>query len=131
MSYYFSTTLKNQTLSEAREKVIAELKKEGFGIISEIDIAETLKQKIDVDFKKYIILGACNPKFAHDALKKEDKIGLFLPCNLTVAENPDMSIEVSAIDPIVLMKSIENKDLEGFAICVRKSISNVIENLNQ
>lgn len=129
MSYYFSTILKNQTLLEAREKVVDELKKEGFGIISEIDISETLKQKIDVDFKKYIILGACNPKFAHDALKQEDKIGLFLPCNLVIAENPDLSIEVSAIDPIVLMKSVENEALEGFAICVRKSISNVIENL--
>ena len=84
MKYYFNATVKGKSFEEAIELVQAELKKEGFGVLNEIDIQSTLKNKIDVDFKKYKILGACNPHFAHKALMSEDKIGVFLPCNIVV-----------------------------------------------
>ena len=87
MSYYFNTLLKGKSFEEAIELVTTELKKEGFGVLTEIDVKETLKNKIDVDFKKYKILGACNPHFAYKALQSEDKIGVFLPCNVIVEEH--------------------------------------------
>jgi len=99
MKYYFSTTLRNTSFSEVIQKVTDELKKEGFGILTEIDIQATLKTKLDVDFYNYTILGACNPPFAYKALKAEDKIGTMLPCNVIVQEKEQGSIEVSAVDP--------------------------------
>ena len=84
MSYYFNKIIKGKTFEEAIELVTAELKNEGFGVITEIDVQETLKKKLDVDFKKYKILGACNPMFAHKALLLEDKVGVFLPCNIVI-----------------------------------------------
>ena len=129
MSYYFTTTLENITLDRARTKLEDELKKEGFGIISEIDVSKTLKEKIDVDFKEYLILGACNPRFAHQALTEEDKIGLLLPCNIVLSKTGANSIEVSAIDPIASMASVNNNKLEDFAEHVSKSIKSVISRL--
>ena len=99
MSYYFSTTLQNISFSEAIEKVTEELKKEGFGILTEIDLKATLKKKLDVDFYNYTILGACNPPFAYKALQAEDKIGTMLPCNVIVQEKEQGIIEISAVDP--------------------------------
>ena len=101
MDYY---TSKEVTVSfeEAIEKVTEELSNEGFGVLTEIDVKETLKKKLDVDFKKYKILGACNPKFAHQALLKEDKIGTMLPCNVIVEEHEDGTVEVSAVNPFYL-----------------------------
>lgn len=87
MSYYFSKIVKGKTFEEAIEMVTVELKKEGFGVLTEIDVQVTLKKKIEVDFRKYVILGACNPHFAHQALLNEDKIGVFLPCNVIVQEH--------------------------------------------
>lgn len=87
MSYYFNKILKDISFEEALARVSEELKKEGFGVLNEIDVQETLKKKIDVDFKKYKILGACNPHFAYQALQKEDKIGVLLPCNVVVEEH--------------------------------------------
>jgi uncharacterized protein (DUF302 family) len=130
MSYYFNTTLKDKSFDAAIEQVTAELKKEGFGVLTEIDVKETLKNKIDVDFKKYKILGACNPHFAHKALKNEDKIGVFLPCNVIVEENEDQTIEVSAVDPIASMSSVENDELGELASEVQEKLKKVIKALD-
>ncbi len=130
MSYYFNKVLVGTSFDEAIEKVTAELKKEGFGILTEIDIKETLKKKIDVDFKKYKILGACNPDFAHKALKSEDKIGVFLPCNVVVEEHENGDVEVSIVDPIASMSAVENKTLGSLASEIQQKLLNVINTLN-
>lgn len=129
MSYYFSKTLTSISFEDAIEKVTDELKKEGFGILTEIDVKETLKKKLDVDFKKYRILGACNPQFAYQALQAEDKIGVFLPCNVIVEENDDGSIEVAAVDPIASMQAVENTSLGEVASEVQRRLKKVIEQL--
>jgi len=130
MSYYFNTKVKNADFDGAVAKVTEELKKEGFGVLTEIDVKETLKRKIDVDFKKYKILGACNPGFAYQALQSEDKIGVFLPCNVIVEENADGQVEVSAVDPVASMSSVENDKLIGVASQVREKLQRVIQNLS-
>ena len=129
MNYYFSTSLQHVSFSEAVSKVTEELKKEGFGILTEIDITSTLKSKLDVDFYKYMILGACNPPFAYEALKAEDKIGTMLPCNVIIQERESGTIEVSAVDPAASMSSVKNKKLEAIAGEVRDSLQRVINNL--
>ncbi len=128
MSYYLSKTL-GISFDKAVTKVTEELKKEGFGILTEIDVKETLKKKLNVDFRKYRILGACNPPFAYRALQAEDKIGLMLPCNLIVQETPDGKTEVSAIDPIASMQAIDNPQLRTVAEEVREKMKRVIEGL--
>ncbi|MGB5480245.1 MAG: DUF302 domain-containing protein [Eudoraea sp.] len=130
MSYYFNTLIKGKSFEEAIEKVTAELKKEGFGVLTEIDVKETLKNKIDVDFKKYKILGACNPHFAYKALQSEDKIGVFLPCNVIVEEHENGEIEVSAVDPIASMSTVKNETLGSLASEVQEKLMKVIENLS-
>ena len=129
MKYYYSKTLEGQSFESAIEKVTEELKKEGFGVLTEIDVQATLKKKIDVDFKKYKILGACNPHFAHEALKNEDKIGVFLPCNVVVEENENGEIEVSAVDPIASMMAVENDSLGSIATEIQQKLKNVIDGL--
>ncbi|MCB0397641.1 MAG: DUF302 domain-containing protein [Flavobacteriales bacterium] len=128
MSYYFTKTL-NTSFDDAIEKVTEALKQEGFGVLTEIDVQATLKKKLDVDFKKYRILGACNPTFAHKALQKEDKIGVFLPCNVVVEENEDGAVEVSAVDPIASMMSVENNSLGEVAVEVQGRLKKVIAEL--
>jgi len=128
MSYYFSNIL-NFTFDEAILKVTEELKKEGFGIITEIDVKETLKKKLNVDFRKYRILGACNPQYAYQALLKEDKIGTMLPCNVIVQELAEGKVEVAAIDPIASMQAIENPELGSIAVEVQAKLKKVVENL--
>ena len=128
MSYYFSKTVE-MSFDEAVGKVTEELKKEGFGILTDIDVKETLKKKLNVDFKKYRILGACNPPFAHKALQAEDKIGLMLPCNVVVEETADRKIEVAAIDPVASMQAIDNPKLRVVAEQVRDKLKRVINNL--
>ena len=128
MSYYFSKIL-NVSFDEAITRVTEELKKEGFGILTDIDVKETLKKKLNVDFKKYRILGACNPPFAYKSLQAEDKIGLMLPCNVVVQEISDGKIEVAAIDPIASMQAIENPKLRDVAEQVRDKLKTVIDNL--
>lgn len=128
MSYYFSKFL-GLPFDDAVLKVIEELKKEGFGIITEIDVKETLKKKLNVDFKKYRILGACNPSFAYQALQAEDKIGTMLPCNIIVQETPEGKTEIAAIDPIASMQAIENPKLRDVAEQVRGKLKKVIDNL--
>jgi uncharacterized protein (DUF302 family) len=129
MSYYFSKTLNNVSFDEAISKVSEELKKEGFGIITEINVKETLKKKLNVDFNNYRILGACNPHFAYQALQKENKIGTMLPCNVIVQENPEGNIEVAAIDPLVSMKAVQNIELVEIAEKVQAKLKRVIDNL--
>ena len=129
MSYYFNKVLKGKNFEDAVEQITAELKKEGFGVLTEIDIKSTLKKKLDVDFKKYKILGACNPQFAYQALQNEDKIGLFLPCNVIVEEHENGAIEVSVVDPIASMISVENKALGNIALQIQQKLKNVIEHL--
>lgn len=126
MSYYFNTVLKGKSFEEAIEKVTAELKNEGFGILTEIDVTSTLKNRIGADFKKYKILGACNPHFAYKALKAEDKIGVFLPCNVVVEENEDGSVEVSVVDPVASMISVNNDALNEFATEIQQKLKRVI-----
>ena len=130
MSYYFNKVLVGKSFDAAIELVTAELKNEGFGVLTEIDVKETLKKKIDVDFKKYKILGACNPHFAHKALSSEDKIGVLLPCNVIVEEHENGEVEVSVVDPIASMGAVENKALGSLALEVQQKLLKVLENLN-
>ncbi len=126
MSYHISKTV-SFTFDNAIEKVKEELKKEGFGVLTEIDVKETLKKKLDVDFRNYMILGACNPNFAYKALQSEDKIGTMLPCNVIVQEHNDGSVEVSAIDPIASMQAITNPELGSIAEQVQSKLRSVVE----
>jgi uncharacterized protein (DUF302 family) len=128
ISYYFSKTLK-LSFEEAVARVTEALKKDGFGILTEIDVKETLKKKLNVDFRKYRILGACNPPFAYRALQAEDKIGLMLPCNVIVQELPGGKVEVAAIDPVASMAAIDNPKLSEVGQEVRAKLKAVIDNL--
>ncbi|MCB0669468.1 MAG: DUF302 domain-containing protein [Saprospiraceae bacterium] len=130
MSYCFSKILKDRTFDQVVELTTAELKKEGFGILTSLDIKETLKKKIDVDIEKYTILGACNPQFAYQAIQSENKIGVFLPCNILVQEHPDGNIEVSAVDPIASMSSVQNEKLGTIASDVQQKLKRVIDHLS-
>lgn len=125
MSYYFNKTL-NTSFDDAVARVFAELKKEGFGVLTEIDVSAALKKKLDVDFKKYRILGACNPPFAYKALQLEDKIGTMLPCNVIVQEISAGVVEVAAIDPIASMQAIDNPKLRSVAEQVQSMLKKVI-----
>jgi uncharacterized protein (DUF302 family) len=127
-SYGFSKTV-NLAFNDAIEKVTEELQKEGFGILTEIDVKETLKKKLDVDFKNYKILGACNPPFAHKALQSEEQIGLMLPCNVIVYENDEGKSVVAAVDPIASMQAVANDKLGEIAGEVQNRLKKVIENM--
>jgi len=129
MNYYISKTVNNVGFDEAVLKVTEELKKEGFGVLSEININEALKKRLDVDFKKYKILGACNPQFAYKALTAEDKVGVFLPCNVVVEEHENGEVEVSAVDPVASMISVKNETLGSLAAEVKQMLVRVIDNL--
>jgi len=126
MSYYFSKTL-NLAFDKAITGVTEELKKEGFGILTEIDVKATLKKKLDVDFRNYRILGACNPPFAYKALQAEDKIGTMLPCNVIVQEISAGKVEVTAIDPLASMQAVENPALKTIAAEISGKLKKVIE----
>lgn len=128
MSYYFSKTIYGD-FDGAINKVTEALKAEGFGILTEIDVKETLKKKLDVDFKKYKILGACNPPAAYKALQSEDKIGTMLPCNVTVIEQGDGKIEIAAVDPAASMMAVQNDSLGEVASEIRDRLKRVIDSL--
>jgi uncharacterized protein (DUF302 family) len=128
MSYYFSKTLEIP-FDEAVEKVTAELKREGFGVLTDIDVKKTLNEKLGVDFRKYRILGACNPSFAHEALLAEDKIGTMLPCNVIVQELADGRVEVAAIDPAASMQAVQNPELGTVGLEVRNKLKAVVDRL--
>lgn len=129
MSYYFNTELKGISFEDAREKVVETLKSEGFGVLTNIDIKATLKKKLDVDFRPYEILGACNPPFAYEALQAEPKIGLMLPCNVIIEQNTEGNIEVSAVDPVASMQGVGNNELGEIARQVQDKLKKVIESL--
>lgn len=130
MKYYFNIQLGNIPFEDAVNMVTESLKEEGFGIITDIDMQATLKKKIDVDFKKYRILGACNPGLAFNAVQNEDKIGLMLPCNVVVEESEGGNVEASIIDPVASMMAIENESLKGVAEKVRSKLKGVAEKLS-
>ena len=127
MQYYFSKKL-NIAFNDAIARVTDELKKEGFGILTEIDVQAAIKKKLNVDFRKYQILGACNPPFAHKALQAEDKIGTMLPCNVIVQET-EGGAEVAAIDPVASMQAVENPALQEIASEIQRKLKKVIESL--
>ncbi|MEX1138263.1 MAG: DUF302 domain-containing protein [Bacteroidota bacterium] len=127
MQYGFSKTV-NLSFDQTVEKVTEELKKEGFGVLTTIDVKETLKKKLDVDFKRYTILGACNPPFAHKALQAEEEIGLLLPCNVIVYEKGSSTV-VSAFDPMAMMKVLDNEKMAPIAEEVRDRVKRVIEQM--
>jgi uncharacterized protein (DUF302 family) len=129
MSYYFKKTITGNSFDEVIEKVTEALKTEGFGVLTEIDVKATLKKKLDVDFRPYRILGACNPQYAYKALQAEDKIGVFLPCNVVVEENAPGSFDVSAVDPIASMQSVENDQLGDIANTIQAKLRNVVDSL--
>lgn len=128
MSYHFSKTV-DLPFEAAIAKTTEALKREGFGILTDIDVQSTLKQKIGADFHKYRILGACNPGLAHRALQAEDKIGTMLPCNVVVQEHADGKVEVSAIDPVASMQAVANPGLSAVANEVQGKLRKVIEEL--
>jgi uncharacterized protein (DUF302 family) len=130
MSYYISAKVQ-VPFDDAIARVDAALKTEGFGVISRIDIQQTLKTKIDVDFRPYTILGACNPTLAHEALQLEDKVGLMLPCNVIVQQPGPDEVEVAAIDPVASMQAISNPELAKAADIVRDKLTRAIDRLRQ
>ena len=128
MRYYFSKIV-GYDFETAINKVTEELKKEGFGVLTEIDVKETLKIKLGVDFKKYRILGACNPNLAYEALKTEDKIGTMLPCNVVVQEHENGKVEVTAVNPVASMIAIKNDRLRLVAEQVKEKLMTLIKNI--
>lgn len=127
MSYYFSKTV-DYNFDQVIDKITEALKKEGFGILTEIDVKETFKKKLDVDFRKYRILGACNPNMAFQAIQHEPQIGTMLPCNVIVQELENGKVEVSAVDPVASMMAVKNDKLGEVAKDVRNKLQKVIEN---
>ncbi|MBV35808.1 MAG: hypothetical protein CMP47_10225 [Rickettsiales bacterium] len=128
MNYYFNTTL-NEDFEKVIDRVTEELKKEGFGILTEINVNETLKKKLDINFRRYHILGACNPPYAHQALETEDKIGTMLPCNVIVQQKDDGTVEVAAVNPLASMQAVENEKLGKVAEDITEKLKNVINKL--
>ncbi len=128
MSYYFSKTIQ-ASFEEAIILATEALKKEGFGVLTEIRIHEKLKEKIGVDFHKYIILGACNPPMAYKALLAENKIGTMLPCNVIVQDLGNGNVEIAAVNPIESMKAIQNPELGSVALQVTEMLKRTIESI--
>lgn len=129
MEYYF-----NKTVSGTFEDVIQSVKEllmdEGFGVLTEIDVDQVFKKKLDVDFPRYKILGACNPQFAYKALQNENKIGTMLPCNVIVRETEDRKVEVAAVDPVASMMAVDNPALADIAEEIRNRLSWVVQNVD-
>jgi len=128
MSYYFSKKL-TMSFDSAIEHVTQALARKGFGVLTNIDVRATMKKKLNIDFRPYTILGACNPQFAHKALQIDDKVGTMLPCNVVVQEIGNGEVEVSAVDPIASMSAIENPKLSSIASEVRSMLKHVIDSL--
>lgn len=129
MEYYHSKLVKNSSFQDVVDHVVKELGKEGFGVLTEIDVQDTMKHKLNIDFNPYKILGACNPEYAFKALKAEDKIGTMLPCNVIVQDLMDGHMEVSVVDPISSMQAIANEDLEIVALNIRQKLLDVLQNV--
>ena len=129
MAYYFSTKLKNLTFKDAIARTTEALKSEGFGVLTDIDMKATLKNKLNVDFYNYKILGACNSSLAYNALQEEDKIGTMLPCNVIVQEKEKGIIEVTAVDPAASMQAVDNEKLISVAYTVSEKLKKVIQKI--
>ena len=127
-SYAFSKKLEGVSVEQALEKVSAALKENGFGVLTKIDVKETLKKKLDVDFRPYVILGACNPKLAHKALQADPSIGLLLPCNVVIQESEGGAL-VSFADPKAMFELVENAPIEGVADEARRLLQNARDQL--
>lgn len=127
-AYYYAKTL-NASMDEAEQKVTEALADEGFGVLTRIDVRATLKKKLDADFRPYVILGACNPHFAHRALDLEDKIGAMLPCNVVVQSVEEGKVEVAAVDPAASMSAVDNDALTDVADEVRSRLRRVVDSL--
>jgi uncharacterized protein (DUF302 family) len=127
MNYYYSKTIRAE-FDDAVSGIKQALKDEGFGILTEIDVRDTLKKKLDVEFRNYRILGACNPPFAYKALQAEDKIGTMLPCNVVVQETADGRVELAAIDPVAAMQAIGNPELREIAEAIGQKLKKIIQN---
>ncbi|MFO8234955.1 MAG: DUF302 domain-containing protein [Bacteroidales bacterium] len=128
MAYYINKTISAE-FDDALELVKEALKKEGFGVLSEIDMQQKLKEKVDVDFRKYKILGACNPPIAYKALQQEDKIGTMLPCNVVVQETGKGQVEVATIDPVASMMAVDNKEIAAIASDIKTKLERVVSSL--
>ncbi len=128
MTYYINKTI-TANFDQAIELVTEALKNEGFGVLSEIDIQQKLKEKLDIDFRKYKILGACNPPNAYEALQQEDKIGTMLPCNVIVQEIGDNQVEVAAVDPTASMMAVDNEQIASIAGEIKTKLEKVIASL--
>lgn len=128
MGYYISTTL-NRSFDESIDVVTEALQEEGFGVLTDIDVKATMKKKLDVDFRNYRILGACNPPSAHKALEVEDKIGTMLPCNVIVQEREPGKVEIAAVDPVSSMEAVENDQLTAISVEIRQRLERVIASL--
>ena len=126
MNYYYSKTVQGD-FDKAVSRISKALKDEGFGILTEIDVKSTLKKKLDVDFRNYRILGACNPPFAYKALQAEDKIGTMLPCNIVVQETSDGNVEIAAVDPVASMKAVDNPELLEIAKTIGEKLKTIIQ----
>jgi uncharacterized protein (DUF302 family) len=126
MSYYFSKKVYGD-FGQVVDRVVESLKQDGFGVLTEIDVKDTLHKKLGVDFRKYLILGACNPPFAYEALRAEDKIGTMLPCNVIVQEEAPGEIEVAAVDPLASMQAVPNEALMPVAQTVRRKLQEVAD----
>jgi uncharacterized protein (DUF302 family) len=125
MSYYFSKIVA-MPFDDAIRRTTEALKAEGFGVLTDIDVQDTLRRKAGVQFRRYRILGACNPMLAHEALLREDKIGTMLPCNVVVQETPDHRVEIAAIDPVASMMAVDNPALKATAEHVRRRLQKVV-----
>lgn len=128
MTYHFSKTV-NMPFDAAVDAATASLKKHGFGVLTQIDVKDTLNKKLGVDFRSYLILGACNPKLAYEALTLEDKIGTMLPCNVVVQQRNKAAVEISAVDPVASMAAIDNSKLGAVAGQVRELLKQVINDI--
>ncbi|MCF8362800.1 MAG: DUF302 domain-containing protein [Prolixibacteraceae bacterium] len=127
MDFYISNTVENSSFDDVEKKVTELLKEQGFGVITEIDAQATFKNKLDIDFRPYKILGACNPAFAHKVLEADDKMGVMLPCNVCIQQKEDNNIEVFAVNPIVAMKQTDAKGVETFAEQVYERLNKVVQ----
>ena len=128
MKYYYDIKVKD-TFERIKEKVTEALSNEGFGVLTEINVKETFKKKLNVDFRPYIILGACNPSFSHQALQSEDKIGTLLPCNVIIQQADKGYIEVAAVNPLESMKMINNPEVARIAVLIRQKLENALNNI--
>ena len=129
MNYYISKTIDKTTIGEIRPKVEEELKKEGFGVLTEIDIQATMNKKLDKDYMPHVILGACNPVFADEVLSVEPQIITLLPCNVTLRELGNGNVEIAAVDPLGAMSAVDNQDIAAYAAEIREKLSKVVHNI--